>query len=962
MLKELRGRIGFLLNVGLHYLTLERSAPTLSGGETQRIRLAGQIGCGLVGVLYVLDEPSIGLHPRDNDRLLRSLERLRDMGNTVVVVEHDEDTMRAADYLVDFGPGPGVRGGEVVAAGTYAEVAANPDSLTGQYLTGAQRIAIRRTPPAARPGAAHRRRGAAPQSQEHHGRDPARPVRRRHRRQRLGQELAGQRHPPMRSLLTSRERQRADDEDETEENGNGRRTPPGDHDRILGAEQIDKVIDIDQSPIGRTPRSNPATYIKVFDEIRRLFAELPEAKVRGYKPGRFSFNKPGGRCEACEGNGSNRLNMDFLADVWVTCPVCEGRRFNRETLQVRFKGKSIRDVLEMDVQEALVHFQNVPKIRPMLQTLHDVGLDYIKLGQPAPTLSGGEAQRVKLAKELCRRATGRTLYILDEPTTGLHFDDIQKLLQVLHGFVDAGNTVLVIEHNLDVIKTADWLIDLGPEGGAEGGEVVAVGTPEEVAADERSYTGQALRPILNGKADERAAAEGRRRTARPRRPPPARLETLTVQGAQQHNLKNVTVELPREQMTVFCGPSGSGKSSLALDTIYAEGQRRYIESLSAYARQFLGQMQKPKVEHVSGLSPAISIEQKATSKSPRSTVGTVTEVYDYLRILYARLGQPYCPACGTPIGTQTADEIIDKILALPEGTKLYLMAPLERRGQEKYEALWDEVRRSGFVRMRVDGKSYNVEEPPAIDHRRKHLVEVVVDRVIVRANQRTRIADAVEAALDLGRGVMHVAFVDDKKPEPDWRVDRFSLHFACDHCGRSFEPLNPHHFSFNSPLGWCPRCEGLGVQQGATPALLIRDARRSLRDGAVAAWPDLAEGSSFLRFAEAIARHAGFSLDTPFEQLTPAQQNADPARHGRGVDSAGRRRGRRETLPNVRRRSASSTRACSRPSTRRRASAPPTASASTIWSAKSPAPPAAAPGCARTPRPAGSPSAPTCRP
>ncbi|MGH7169300.1 MAG: excinuclease ABC subunit UvrA, partial [Gemmataceae bacterium] len=355
---------------------------------------------------------------------------------------------------------------------------------------------------------------------------------------------------------------------------------------------------------------------------------------------------------------------------------------------------------------------------------------------------------------------------------------------------------------------------------------------------------------------------------------------LTVQGARQHNLRNLTVELPREKMSVCCGPSGSGKSSLALDTIYAEGQRRYIESLSAYARQFLGQMQKPKVEYVSGLSPAISIEQKTTSKSPRSTVGTVTEVYDYLRILYARLGQPYCPACQIPIGTQTADEIIERILSLPEGSKLYLMAPLERRGQEKYDALFDEVRRNGFVRMRVDGRSYNVEEPPSIDHRRKHLVEVVVDRVVVRGNQRTRIADAVEACLDLGRGVMHVAHVEDGKPESDWRVERYSQHFACDRCGRSFEPLNPHHFSFNSPLGWCPACEGLGVQQGASPALLIRDARRSLRDGALAAWPDLNENPSFLRFAEALGHHEGFSLDTPFEELTSPQQHA--ILHGSG--------------------------------------------------------------------------------
>jgi len=878
VLKEIRGRVGFLLNVGLHYLSLDRSAPTLSGGESQRIRLAGQIGCGLVGVLYILDEPSIGLHPRDNDRLLRSLERLRDMGNTVLVVEHDEETMRAADYLVDFGPGPGVRGGHVVAAGSYDELVANRDSLTGQYLSGSRSISV---PEKRRAGSGKCIKIIGARHNNLKNVDVEIP---------LGKfvgvtGVSGSGKSSlindilMEGLLASGRREPADEESTGEEQNNGnlrsRTRPVGAHDQIVGAEHIDKVIDIDQSPIGRTPRSNPATYIKVFDEIRSLYALVPEAKIRGYKPGRFSFNKPGGRCEACEGNGSNRLEMDFLADVWVTCPVCEGRRFNRETLQIRFKDKNIRDVLEMDVQEALVHFTNVPRIRAMLQTLHDVGLDYIKLGQASPTLSGGEAQRIKLARELCRKSTGQTLYILDEPTTGLHFDDIQKLLQVLHGFVEGGNTVVVIEHNLDVIKTADWIIDLGPEGGAGGGKVVCIGTPEQVAGRKQSFTGQALRVILNGK-DSSLRARADHARARDDKSAAAyeEITSLTIQGAEQHNLKNLTVSLPREQMTVFCGPSGSGKSSLALDTIYAEGQRRYVESLSSYARQFLGQMQKPKVEHVSGLSPAISIEQQSTSKSPRSTVGTVTEIYDYLRILYARLGHPHCPACQIPIGTQTADEIIDKITGLPEGTRLYLLAPIERRGQEKYEALWDEIRRTGFVRLRVDGRSYNVEEPPSIDHRRKHQIEVVVDRVIVRHSQRGRLADAVEAALALGRGVMHVAHVDEQREEPAWKVEKYSQHYVCDRCGRSFEHLNPHHFSFNNPLGWCPTCEGLGGQKGANPAVLLRDPKRTLRDGALAAWPTLAEDNPFLQFAEALARHAGFSLDTPFEQLDPANQRA----------------------------------------------------------------------------------------
>ncbi|MCS6978321.1 MAG: excinuclease ABC subunit UvrA [Gemmatales bacterium] len=911
VIKEIRGRLQFLLDVGLHYLSLDRPAPTLSGGEAQRIRLAGQIGSGLVGVLYILDEPSIGLHPRDNERLLRSLERLRDMGNTVLVVEHDEETMRRADFIVDFGPGPGVRGGEVVAAGSFDEIVSNPNSLTGQYLSGAKQIAVpsRRRRPTRKVlkvvGAAHNNlknidveiplglfvavTGVSGSGKSSLVNDIILEGLRKHFSEReasasrSGEQEASASRSGEREASASRysDDNHGDDEEDLTLHIVGK------HKKLLGTQHLDKVIAIDQSPIGRTPRSNPATYIKVLDEIRNLLAKLPHAQVRGYKPGRFSFNVPGGRCEACQGNGSTRLEMDFLADVWVTCPVCEGRRFNRETLQVRFKDKNIHDILEMDVQQALEHFADVPKIQAMLQTLHDVGLDYIKLGQPSPTLSGGEAQRIKLARELCRKSTGNTLYILDEPTTGLHFDDIQKLLKVLHGFVEQGNTVLVIEHNLDVIKTADWVIDLGPEGGAEGGYVVAVGTPEQIAECPKSYTGQALRPVL-GKENKRKTASGERKASASRS-----LDTngtngngaithITVEGAAQHNLKHINVAIPREAMTVFCGPSGSGKSSLAIDTIYAEGQRRYVESLSAYARQFLGRIEKPKVDHISGLSPAICIEQKSTSKSPRSTVGTVTEIHDYLRVLYARLGQPYCPRCDIPIGTQTADEIIDKVLSLPEGSRIYVLAPVERKGQEKYEVLWEEIRRTGFVRLRVDGVTYSVEQPPDIDQRRKHVVEVVIDRLVVRSNQRGRIADAVEAGLELGKGVVRVAIVEDGVPEPKWKVEQFSQHLACSQCGRSFEPLNPHHFSFNSPLGWCPACEGLGFQTGADPNLFIRDPKLSLREGAIAAWPSLEDNPTFARFIEALAGHVGFSLDTPFGDLTPDQQSV--IFYGTGAD------------------------------------------------------------------------------
>jgi excinuclease ABC subunit A len=866
LLKEIRHRLGFLLNVGLHYLSLDRAAPSLSGGEAQRIRLAGQIGSGLVGVLYILDEPSIGLHPRDNAKLLASLERLRDIGNTVLVVEHDEETMRAADVLVDFGPGPGVRGGEIVAIGTPAEVFANPASVTGQYLTGAKSITgpkVRRQPTKKVlrvVGARHHNlqnvtaeiplglfvtvTGVSGSGKSSLVNDT------------LMEALAAKLRKPTRPK---------DDDEELDESAH----EVGEHDSLEGAEHIDKVIAIDQTAIGRTPRSNPATYIKVWDEVRNLFAEMAEAKVRGYQPGRFSFNVPGGRCEACQGNGSNRLEMDFLADVWVTCNVCDGKRFNRETLQVKYRGRSIHEVLELEVAQALEVFENHPKIAGMLKTLHDVGLDYIKLGQPSPTLSGGEAQRVKLAKELCRKGTGKTLYVLDEPTTGLHFEDIRKLLEVLHGFADQGNTVLVIEHNLDVIRTSDWLIDLGPDGGAGGGRILAVGTPEEVAACAESATGQALAPLLK----PRKAGKAKGKVA-PKKAAAEFITHLEVRGATEHNLKNVTARIPREEMTVLCGPSGSGKSSLAMDTIYAEGQRRYVESLSSYARQFLGQVQKPRVEQVSGLSPAIAIEQKTTSRSPRSTVGTVTEVYDYLRILYARVGTRYCPDCDEPMGTQSADQIVERVLSLPEGTKLYVMAPVERKGNEKYEALFDEVRRNGFSRVRVNGKSYSLDETPAIDHRRKHAVEVIVDRNVVKPGTRTRIADAVEQALSLGRGVVHLAHVDNDRDETQWRVERFSQHLACGCCGKSYEVLSPHNYSFNSPLGWCTTCEGLGFQRGANVNLVLGDTGLSVRRGAVAAWPELTPHSPFLPFAEAVARHAGFSLDAAYESLSEEQQRA----------------------------------------------------------------------------------------
>jgi excinuclease ABC subunit A len=494
ILKEINERLGFLNSVGLEYLTLSRASATLSGGESQRIRLASQIGSGLTGVLYVLDEPSIGLHQRDNDRLLATLARLRDLGNTVLVVEHDEDAIRHADYLIDMGPAAGIHGGEVVAKGTPAEVMRS-DSLTAQYLSGRKEIPV---PGERRPGFGNQAR--------------IRIVGARHNNLKnisvdiplgvftcvTGVSGGGKSTLIIETLYNALARRLHD-----------ARTHPGDHDRIEGIEYLDKVIDIDQSPIGRTPRSNPATYTGAFTPIRDWFAGLPEAQARGYKAGRFSFNVKGGRCEACEGDGVIKIEMHFLPDVYVQCDQCKGKRYNRETLEITFKGKSIADVLEMTVEEGVEFFRAVPAIRDKLAMLEQVGLGYIHVGQAATTLSGGEAQRVKLAKELSRRATGRTLYILDEPTTGLHFEDVRKLLEVLHQLVDQGNTVIVIEHNLEVIKTADWIVDLGPEGGDKGGRVVAAGTPETVAETPASYTGKYLAPYLAPRRTRRSGTRGR---------------------------------------------------------------------------------------------------------------------------------------------------------------------------------------------------------------------------------------------------------------------------------------------------------------------------------------------------------------------------------------------------------------------------------------------------------------------
>ncbi len=844
-LKELRERLHFLEHVGLPYLTLDRTAPTLSGGEAQRLRLAGQIGAGLTDCLYVLDEPSIGLHHRDQGRLIEALQRLRDLDNTILVVEHDEQTILSADWVVDFGPGAGEKGGEIVAQGTPAQIrrgtsgsrgagfqpalseppllpgegtggeAPARTSLTGDYLAGRRSIPL---PATRRPGngqALILRGARANNLRDVTVRFP------------LGCYLcvtgvsgSGKSSLIADTLYPALAREL-----------NGAQSWGGDYDQLEGLEHLDKAVMIDQDPIGRTPRSNPATYTGVFTLIRDLYAQLPESRARGYKPGRFSFNVPVGRCPECEGYGAVRLEADFLAEVWVPCEKCGGERFDRETLEITYRGASIAEVLEMEVAEAREHFAHHPQILRHLDTLLDVGLGYVKLGQPATTLSGGEAQRVKLAKELARPRRGHHLYLLDEPTVGLHAEDVRRLLEVLQRFVDEGHTVLVVEHHPDLIKCADWVIDLGPEGGAGGGWVIAEGTPEQVAQCAASYTGQMLQAVLGGSGVASAPCRARPGTApslpggagltpvgQRRRSSRDRSDRLVVRGARRHNLQDLDVSLPRRQFVTLAGLSGSGKTSLALDTIYAEGQRRFVGSLSPYARQFVSQMPKPPVEQITGLSAAIAVESRNSIVTPRSTVGTVTQIYDYLRVLYARAGRQRCPDCSVALGAASVDEVVDRLQAAFAGLPLLLLAPLRPTGSEEYQGLLAGVRREGWTRLWVDGEQHRLPLTFELDRRRHHEVAVIVDRLQPDRVSRSRLAEAVEAAFRLADGYLQVRPA--LSPSPAGRGGQggetadslaFGARLSCPNCGKAYDRLGPRQYSFNHSEGWCRRCWGLGT-------------------------------------------------------------------------------------------------------------------------------------------------------
>lgn len=796
LLKEIRQRLQFLMEVGLHYLTLDRTAPTLSGGEAQRVRLASQIGCGLVGITYILDEPSIGLHPRDNRKLIETLKHLRNMGNTVIVVEHDEETIWEADRIVDFGPGPGVLGGEIVVNGDLPTLLENKESLTAAYLTGRLQIPIpkkRRKP---------LKENLQIKGATHHN------LKNVNVTFPLGVLIAvtGVSGSGKSSLITDILHPVLANHLHKSEH------VVGAHKELKGIENIDKVIAIDQSPIGRNPRSNPATYIKLFDEIRDLFSQLPESKARGYKPGRFSFNVKEGSCPQCEGMGLVKIDMDFMEDAWIDCPLCHTKRFDHETLSVLYKGKNIYDILEMDVDTAHDFFTNIPSIKHKLETLQKVGMGYIKIGQFSTTLSGGEAQRIKLAKELVRPSTGKTLYIFDEPTTGLHFHDIKHLLEVLQELVERGNTVLVIEHNMDIVKAADWIIDLGPEGGNGGGQIVAAGKPELIAEMD-TPTGHAIHDALNhdyAKKTKDALQHRKQRRADKKEQHTREIHEITIQDAEQNNLKSINVNIPRGKLTVCTGPSGSGKTSLAFETIYAEGQRRYIESLSPYARQFVKQMPKPKVGHIEGLSPAIAIEQKASAGNPRSTVGTMTETYDYLRILYARIGIPHDPETGEVIKAISREHVVDRILSYPQDEKIQILAPIEIRKNEKFEDVIARLQRQGFLRIRLNGEFHELDQEITtfnFDRKRKNELLLVIDRLKVNPTIKNRLFEAVENAAHIGQNKLIVV-----REKGDVL---FNLAFSVESTGKSYPEVTPHTFAFNNAEGMCLDCLGLGYQYGA---------------------------------------------------------------------------------------------------------------------------------------------------
>jgi excinuclease ABC subunit A len=848
LLEEVCTRLKYLCDVGIGYLTLDRQSRTLSGGEVQRINLTTALGTSLVNTLFVLDEPSIGLHPRDMHRIIVAMQRLRDAGNTLVVVEHDPAVMLAADRMIDMGPGPGEKGGQIVFDGSTEDLR-SADTLTGAYLGGRKQVGM----------------GFKRMVAENAPRLILEGVT-EHNLKNISVDI------PLQRLVCV-----------TGVSGSGKSTliqdvlapallrhfgkateTPGAHARLLGAEQLSEVVFVDQSPIGKTARSNPVSYVGAWDAIRELFAGADLSRERGYTASKFSFNGGDGRCPTCGGSGFEHIEMQFLSDVYLRCPDCDGKRYRPEILEVtierRAKGATslrrvnVADVLALTVTEAADLFANDRDVIRALQPIVDVGLEYVKLGQPVPTLSGGEAQRLKLAGFLAEAAKSSTasrqavakrgtLFMLDEPTTGLHFDDIAKLMRALRKLLDAGHSLLVIEHNLDVIRASDWLIDLGPEGGDAGGEVVAFGTPEDLLLHATSHTGKALREYAAAMGVVHVVAEPRAKylalaAAKPGSPGSSYGYTKSSPGepglaagaagencirivnAKEHNLKSLSVDIPRGKFNVVTGVSGSGKSTLAFDILFNEGQRRYLESLNAYARSIVQPAGRPEVDAVYGIPPTVAIEQRLSRGGRKSTVGTTTEVWHFLRLLYVKLGTQHCIFDGAAVEPQSADSIAAQLLKNFRGQHIGLLAPLVSGRKGVYTELADWARPRGFTHLRVDGNFLPTTGFPRIDRFKEHNIELPVASLDVHPAQEAQLREALATALVHGKGVVHVlselhglkeAMLAGTPAAGIGKVQVFSTKRACPVCSTSYVELDPRLFSYNSKHGWCPDCVGTGV-------------------------------------------------------------------------------------------------------------------------------------------------------
>jgi excinuclease ABC subunit A len=759
------------------------------------------------------------------------------------VVEHDSEIIRGCDHIVDLGPGAGEQGGALVYHGPIAGIMEEPRSLTGGYLKGDLKIPVPTVRRRTKAGEIITIHGVA----EHNlkGVDVEIP---------LGMMtcitgVSGSGKSTLAEEIVYKGLKRAKGAYEER---------PGSFREIAGEELISEVILVDQRPIGKTPRANPLTYLKAYDPIRRLFSQQPLAKARGYTPGTFSFNVPGGRCEECDGEGFEKVEMQFLSDLYVTCPVCKGKRFKDEILEVQHQGKSIHDVLMMTAQEAIEFFRKHPRITRALVPLMEVGLGYMRLGQPLNTLSGGEAQRLKLAQHIGGKRTN-TLLIFDEPTIGLHCADISQLLAAFDRLVEQGNTLVVVEHNMDVIKSAEYVIDLGPEGGPEGGYVVVAGTPEEVAACEISHTGRFLHRYLREETVSVSPSPSKMRVGNG--------SAICITGAKEHNLKDITLAIPRDQLVVITGISGSGKSTLAYDICFAEGQRRYLECLSAYIRQYLRIMDRPHVDLVTGIPPAVAIEQRTSQGGRRSTVATMTEIYHYLRLLYSKVGVQYCPQCGGEISSHPPDGIAEEILKDYVGREVKILAPLVLGRKGFHNDVLEGVRRAGYAEVRVDGVMMDLDPLPRLSRYHEHDIEVVVDRREIKQREHSALQESVQKGLQLGKGIIYLL-----TPEGGERI--FSQRLYCPRCRVGFEELDPRLFSFNSRHGACPHCKGLGIIDDFVDELILPDPGRSIKGGAIAPF----EGGALKKQKGKVLRkiHAklGIPLDRPLRAVKERKQKA----------------------------------------------------------------------------------------